>query len=77
MGKGQGRRKNEEQSETQCSQCIGVSGVSLGSLRLRGGGRPLEFVGLQEHMNPEENFSSLFVVLYKSWISDGELLWRC
>lgn len=76
MGKGQERRKNEEQSETWCSLCIGVSRVSLGSLRPKRGGRPLEFVGLQDHMNPEGNLSSLFV-LYKSWISDGELHWRC
>lgn len=76
VGIGQGRRKNE-QSETWCSQCIGVSGVSLGSFRLKGGGRPSDFAGFQEHMSAEGNFSSIFVVVSKSWISDGELQGQC
>lgn len=46
---------------------LGVFGVSLVGLRLKGGGRPLEFVGFQKPMSPEGNFSSFFVVLHKPW----------
>lgn len=62
--KEEGKMKNKVKLGALC--VLGVSGVSLVSLRLKGGGRPLEFVGFQKHTSPEGNFSSFFVVLHKS-----------
>lgn len=62
--KEEGKTKNRVKLEA--FSVLGVSGAFLVSLRLKGGGIPLEFVGFQKHMSPEGNLSSFFVVLHKS-----------